>query len=27
VHAPDALRAASHRLEAVLGVPDCTGGG
>ena len=27
VHAPDALRRASHRLEATLAVPDCTGGG
>jgi hypothetical protein len=26
VHAPDALRAASRRLEAALNVPDCTGG-
>jgi hypothetical protein len=27
VHAPDALRRASARLEAALKVPDCTGGG
>jgi hypothetical protein len=27
VHAPDALRHASERLEVVLGVRDCTGGG
>jgi hypothetical protein len=26
LHAPDALRAASRRLEAALNVPDCTGG-
>lgn len=27
VHAPDRLRQASERLELVLDVPDCTGGG
>lgn len=27
VHAPDRLRQASERLELVLNVPDCTGGG
>lgn len=27
VHAPDALRRASSRLETALNVPDCTGGG
>jgi hypothetical protein len=27
VHAPDALRLAAGRLELLLGVPDCTGGG
>jgi hypothetical protein len=26
VHAPDALRRASYRLEVALNVPDCTGG-
>jgi hypothetical protein len=27
VHAPDGLKAAAGRLELVLHVPDCTGGG
>jgi hypothetical protein len=27
VHAPDALRLTAGRLELLLGVPDCTGGG
>jgi hypothetical protein len=27
VHEPDALRRAAARLERVLNVPDCTGGG
>ena len=27
VHAPDRLKEAARRLELVLRVPDCTGGG